>query len=132
MISLTPLRVNHLSCYGYHRDTTSNIDRLAAEGTIFEKAYSTANWTPPAHASLVTGLFPSCHGVLGHEGLGLRDSVPTMASLLSGLGYHTVGFVTSSYVGEDARLDRGFQEFQRTTRGASSKLWVGRSKFDAN
>ncbi len=36
IIALCPLRADHLSCYGYHRDTTPNIDRIAAEGTIFE------------------------------------------------------------------------------------------------
>ncbi len=108
IITLVPLRVAHLSCYGYHRDTTPNIDRIAAEGTIFECAYSTAAWTPPAHASLLTGLYPSCHGVFGTAGL--DDSMPTMGSLLSDTGYRTVGFVSGD-VGKHKGLDRGFQEF---------------------
>ncbi len=109
IITLVPLRADHLSCYGYHRDTTPNIDRIAAEGTIFERAYSTATVTPPAHASMLTGLYPSCHGVIGGRGLG--NSVPTMASLLTGMNYHTVGFVSGHDVGKFRGLDRGFQEF---------------------
>ncbi len=110
IITLVPLRADHLSCYGYHRDTTPNIDRIAAEGTIFERAYSTASLTPPAHASMLTGLYPSCHGVLlGNTGLG--DSVPTMGDLLGDVGYHTVGFVNGHHVGKFTGLDRGFQEF---------------------
>ena len=109
IITLVPLRADHLSCYGYHRDTTPNIDRIAAEGTNFERAYTTATVTPPAHASLLTGLYPSCHGVF--SGAGLGDSVPTMGNLLSDMSYHTVGFVSGSDVGKFKGLDRGFQEF---------------------
>ena len=109
IITLVPLRADHLSCYGYHRDTTPNIDRIAVEGTIFERAYSTGAKTPPAHASLLTGLYPSCHGILGDTGLG--DSVPTMGDLLGDAGYHTVGFVSAHDVGRFTGLDRGFQEF---------------------
>lgn len=109
IITLVPLRADHLSCYGYHRDTTPNIDRIAAEGTIFERAYSTAAVTPPAHASLLTGLYPSSHGVIG--GAGLSNSVPTIANLLSDLDYRTVGIVSGSDVGKFKGLDHGFQEF---------------------
>ena len=106
IISLVPLRADHLSCYGYHRETTPNIDRLAAEGTIYERAYSTASWTPPAHASLVTGRYPSSHGAFGDASL--SDSVPTIAELLGELGYQSVGFVNASHLGKFKQLDRGF------------------------
>ena len=114
IISLVPLRADHLSCYGYHRETTPNIDRLAAEGTIYERAYSTASWTPPAHASLVTGRYPSSHGAFGDASL--SDSVPTIAELLGELGYQSVGFVNASHLGKFKQLDRGFREFHELWR----------------
>ncbi len=58
---------------------------------------------------MLTGLYPSCHGVLGGSGLG--DSLPTMASLLSDTGYRTVGLVSGGDVSAFKGLDRGFQEF---------------------
>ncbi len=128
IITLVPLRADHLSCYGYHRDTTPNIDRIAAEGTIFERAYSTAVPTPPAHASLLTGLYPSCHGVFGSVGSRdsvptvLGDSVPTMGTLLSDMGYRTVAFVNDYHVGKFKGLDRGFQGFYIKGRNQDSKI----------
>jgi len=109
VISLVSLRADHVSYSGYHRDTTPNIDRLASEGAVFERAYSTSGWTAPAYASVLTGLYPSCHGILGEEGL--ADSLPTLASLLSEVGYRSVGFVTHPHVGKLKKLDRGFDEF---------------------
>ena len=109
LISTCCLRADHMSCYGYHLDTTPNITRLVTEGTIFEQAYSTSCWTPPAHASLVTGLYPSCHGAF--HGICINDSVPTMAELLGKLGYYTIGFVDNGHMGSLTRSDRGFHEF---------------------
>src|SRR5215510_8173232 len=102
MIVSVSLRADRLSCYGYHRDTTPNLDRVAAEGTLFERMYSTAAWTPPAYASLVTGLYPSCHGVCGEASL--DHAVPTMVGLFRDVGYHTVGFVQHSNIGSYRKL----------------------------
>ena len=62
LISIDTLRADHVSCYGYDRPTTPSLDALACDGTRFSHAYSPAGWTPPAHASMLTGLFPTQHG----------------------------------------------------------------------
>ncbi|MBU1628305.1 sulfatase-like hydrolase/transferase, partial [bacterium] len=62
-ISIDSLRRDHLSCYGYFRETTPNIDKLAAKGTIFDNAISTTCWTLPSHMSMFTGLYNMQHGV---------------------------------------------------------------------
>jgi hypothetical protein len=62
LVTLDTTRVDHLSAYGYERDTTPNLSRLAADGVTFTRAYSVASWTLPAHASLFTGKYPSSHG----------------------------------------------------------------------
>jgi arylsulfatase A-like enzyme len=109
LVSLAPLRADRLSCYGYGRDTTPHLDALAAAGVLFERAYSTAAWTPPAYASLLTGLYPSHHGV--STGTGLGAGIPTLAEVLGRAGYHTAGFVSTSFIGRYKRLDRGCEEF---------------------
>ena len=64
LITIDTLRADHLGCYGYGRATSPEIDRLAAMGTRFERAYCTMPLTDPSHASLLTGDYPRTHGVL--------------------------------------------------------------------
>ena len=56
LIVLDTLRADHLSCYGYERDTSPNIDRLAGDGHRFAESYSTSTWTLPSTATMLTGL----------------------------------------------------------------------------
>ena len=62
LIVLDTTRLDHLSCYGYHRNTSPNLDRLAAESVIYTQAIAPSSWTLPSHASLFTGKFTSSHG----------------------------------------------------------------------
>ena len=119
LISIDTLRADHLSCYGYHRETTPHIDRIAAEGIRYTNAYSTAVWTPPAHASMLTGLYPAQHGVVDQNRL--ADDIPTIAEVLKHHGYHTAGFVNNSQVGELVGLDRGHDDFYEIWRGLQRK-----------
>ena len=64
LISIDTLRADHLGLYGHHRPTSPVLDAFAAEGTVFEDASSPSPWTLPAHASMLTGLFPKKHRVL--------------------------------------------------------------------
>ena len=125
MISLVPVRADHLSCYGYSRQTTPQIDAFAKTGTVFDNAYSTGAWTPPAHASTLTGLYPSRHGVLGSGGL--DDGILTLPELLGANGYRSVGFINSVHMGPFKKLDRGFDEFTRIG-GGNSRNMLSRSR----
>ena len=49
------LRPDHMGCYGYRKDTTPNIDRLAAEGVVFRSLVSVSSHTFPPIVSLITG-----------------------------------------------------------------------------
>ncbi|MCD6099139.1 MAG: sulfatase [Candidatus Marinimicrobia bacterium] len=124
LISIDTLRADHLSCYGYHRETTPNIDRIAEGGVLFKNAYSTAVWTPPAHASMLTGLYPSQHGVVDQNKL--DKNIPTIAEVLQRNGYRTAGFVNNSQVGALVGLDRGHDDFFEVWRGISAKDVLGR------
>lgn len=117
LISIDTLRADHLSCYGYHKMTTPNLDRIGDEGVVFENAYSTAAWTPPAHASMLTGLYPSSHGVVDNNRL--SKTIPTLAEVLLKSGYKTAGFVNNSQVGELVGFERGHETFVEVWKGTS-------------
>ncbi len=111
LISLDTLRADFLGSYGYERPTSPTLDALAREGVAFEAAISPAPWTLPAHASLLTGLYPSRHGTRG-EGQGLAAGVGTLAEWLAASGFDTAAFVNSHYLSERYGLQRGFATFR--------------------
>ncbi len=127
LISIDTLRADHLSCYGYNRESTPNIDRLASAGLRFSNAISTAVWTPPAHASMLTGVNPTQHGVL-HQNK-LRPNIQTIGEHLQKQGYQTAGFVNNSQVGELVGLDRGHTDFFEVWKGYSKHQVYQKAKL---
>ncbi|MBI5055384.1 MAG: sulfatase [Nitrospirae bacterium] len=124
LISIDTLRADHLSCYGYSRPTTPNIDKLASEGTIYRQNYSTGVWTPPGHASMLTGLYLHEHGV--YDDRRLADQIPTIATVLKENGYQTAGFVSNSQVGELVGFHKGHDVFEEVWKGICSKTIIER------
>ena len=128
------VRPDHLSCYGHTRRTTPNIDILAQEAVLFENAFSAAPWSPPSHASMFTGMYPSQHGVLG-KNLYLDEEIPTVAEIFSSKGYKTLGICVNDWVSSKTGLDRGFDKFishaymHRGYRGYI-KRWAPRLSLD--
>ena len=55
-----------LRCYGHHRDTSPNIDKLAEEGILFENCYSCSTDTDPSFTSLFSGRYPITNGIIHH------------------------------------------------------------------
>ncbi|MCP4903179.1 MAG: sulfatase [bacterium] len=103
------LRPDHMSLYGYERETTPRIDEYFADDLVFMNAYSTASWTRPATASLLTSLYPSFHGA--NVG-GIADEVRTLAERLRAAGWSTWAFITNGNVfAEDLAFDQGFDQF---------------------
>ena len=78
-LDIDTLRPDHLGCYGYHRNTSPNIDRIAAEGVRFEKVYVSDAPCLPSRASMFTGRFGIHTGVVGHGG---------SAADIRPIGYH--------------------------------------------
>ncbi|ACA60200.1 sulfatase [Candidatus Desulforudis audaxviator] len=110
LIVLDTARAKSFSCYGYHRKTTPNIDRIAEEGVLYKWCFSPANWTIPSHASLFTGLYPSEHGC--HWGNPFLDeNIPTLPELLRSVGYRTVGISCNGLVSKLYGFHRGFDLF---------------------
>ncbi|MFS8813548.1 sulfatase-like hydrolase/transferase, partial [Synechococcus sp. R55.7] len=117
LIVLDTQRADRLSCYWSEAErarqlpTSPNLDRLAAESTLFERAIAPAQWTIPSHASLFTGEYPSTHQTVQAD-LELSPALPTLAELLQLSGYTTVGFCNNPLVGILKNgLRRGFETF---------------------
>ncbi len=113
LISVDTLRADHLGLYGYERDTSPYLDRLAAESLVFDRAYTTAAWTLVAHMSMLTGLEGHEHGVMGPE-RALSPAVPTVAERLRAAGYRTLGFYSARCRWIEPRygFDRGFDVYK--------------------
>ena len=116
LIVMDAVRADHLSCYGYSRPTTPFLEALGADGIIFDRAFAAAPWTPPSHASLFTGTYPSQHGVDVDENLHLSGQHPTMAEILSRKGYATLAILPDAHLSEARGFARGFSEFVETFR----------------
>lgn len=105
------LGARHLSCYGYERDTSPTLDRLAAEGTRFATAYSQTSWTLPSVASLFTSQEQERHGLL-HMEQRLDGRLTTLAELFAERGYRTVGLTQNGVIWTPTGLDRGFDAYE--------------------
>ena len=129
LVVLDTTRADALSCYGNPVSTTPRLDALAAQGALFERAFSTDFWTLPSHASLLTGLYPSEHGATS-ETNHLGEQAVTLAEVLQRRGYATGAFVANPWVGEQRGFGQGFQRFSETWRsdrpaGSSHRLDPG-------
>ncbi|MHC4376240.1 MAG: sulfatase [Planctomycetota bacterium] len=107
LVTLDTLRADHTSAYGYRRDTTPNLAALAAEGVRFERAYSSAPFTAPSHASLFTGQVTQTHGVLSW-GVPLASDSLTLAEIAEQQGYATAAFYNHPSL-ETCDVLRGFE-----------------------
>ncbi|MDH3733037.1 MAG: sulfatase [Gemmatimonadota bacterium] len=111
LLVLDTVRARSLSAFGHHRPTSPALERVAAEGILFERAISPAPWTLPSHASMFTGLLP--HDLSANWRIPLDDREVTIAEHLASAGYSTAGFVANmGYVGWETGLDRGFAHYE--------------------
>ena len=108
LVTLDTTRADRIGCYGYSAAATPTIDSLAAEGTLFERAYTPAPLTLPAHASLMTSLLPPEHGLVTNGKGHLSHSVSTLAEVLRDAGYDTGAFIGSFVLNQKFGLHRGF------------------------
>ena len=110
-IVLDTQRADRLSCYGYVRPTSPNLDKFAAESALFTNGVAPAQWTIPSHASMFTGLYPSTHQVT-QSNQALGHDRPHLSELLQKMGYETIGFCNNPLVGVlNNGFKRGFDTF---------------------
>ncbi len=119
LVSIDSLRADHVHSYGYPRETTPTLDRLAREGALFRNAFSPTSWTLPAHLTLLSALPPEEHGVVD-DGRRLGGDVVLLSQALWQAGYHTGGFVSAPYLDASYGYARGFDLYDDYSIGIVS------------
>ncbi len=142
VLSIDTLRADHLSTYGYGRDTSPFLETsMAAKGTVFDNFIAAATSTGPSHMSLFTSLPPSAHGVTASFAAKLPASVLTLAQLLRGDGYETAAITEDGPLAAYRGFARGFSVYKENTSAnfmapeghvhktlAWGKQWLERNK----
>ena len=127
LISIDTCRADYLSCYGFDRSTTPNIDDLATESIVFTNAISPVPITLPAHASMLTGTTPPYHGVHDNVDYRLGPAAVTLAEMLQEKGFTTGAIVSAFVMNSKLGLDQGFATYNdrfttfRNTLGFSER-----------
>jgi arylsulfatase A-like enzyme len=104
-------RADRLSTYGYARETSPRLTELAERGLLFEAAQSTASWTWPSTASILTGLLPEEHGVLNDSSCYLAHGLVTLAEAFQREGATTAAWSANPLVVPEKNFDQGFERF---------------------
>lgn len=118
LITIDTLRADHLGCYGYFRDTSPAIDKLAAESILFERCIVPMATTLPSHTSLLTATYPIEHGVLANVKRGGYKFTPSprlqsYAEIARKAGYTTAAFVSAAPLNEETGIAAGFDHYDQ-------------------
>lgn len=108
LVTLDTTRADRIGAYGYGKGRTPVMDALAAEGVRFAQAQTPVPLTLPAHASIMTGTYPTFHGLRNNGSYFLPPQAETLAEILKGRGYRTSAFVASFILDSRFGLDQGF------------------------
>ncbi len=113
LITVDTLRADHLSAYGYELPTSPSIERLAARGALFTRAFSASSVTAPSITSILTGRYPSFHTVgLVNGSFRLDADTTTLAEILRQHGYPTCAVVSNPVLSaSNLGLDQGFDSY---------------------
>ena len=131
LISLDTLRADHLSCYGYHRQTSPFLDELASRGVLFKNAFVNTHGTPQSHATILSSQYQETHKVMfkflraGRRASAVpANPVPNrivlLQEILRGNGYVTLGVTDGGYMAENFGFARGFAEFRDDRDGVQA------------
>jgi arylsulfatase A-like enzyme len=126
------LRADHLSCYGYERETSPRLDALAADGVLFEDFHVHANWTLPSVASLFSGRYPPIFGEAFD--VTVPDDLVPLSERLSDAGWRTAGFTTTIATAAAFGFDRGFDLYREldAEAGEAARRMRRGPDFDAD
>lgn len=116
LITMDAVRPDHLSCYGYDKIRTSNIDFISEEGALFEECICSSCLTPVSHASILTGNNPPTHRVR-HPFCKVGSKM--ISEILGENGYKTAGFVGINFLSSQHGFNAGFDYFDEPTEESS-------------
>jgi choline-sulfatase len=128
LVTIDTLRADHVHCYGYSQISTPALDSLASDGILFDSAFTPSPITNTSHATIMTGLLPSAHGVTDFA-IPLAITHATWAELLRKQGYRTAAFIGSTILDSKTLapgLDRGFDFYDNFPPHTRSKARWGR------
>jgi len=125
LVTVDTLRSDFIGAYGHEMPVSPNIDRMASRSLIFERAYSTAPFTAPSHASILTAQHPSTHGVIfnGHRApVTISGTSVTIAEHLKAEGFVTGAVVSANPLHKKYGFGRGFDEYHLVQQAAHGDL----------
>ena len=111
LITLDTTNARDLGCYGSTAGVSPHLDALARESTLFEAAHTVAPLTLPAHASMLTGLWPARHTVHDNALTPLPRDAETLAERAHDAGYQTAAFLSAVVLAAPWGLDQGFETY---------------------
>jgi choline-sulfatase len=116
LITIDTLRADHVGCYGDRQALTPTLDDLARQGVLFRTAVAQVPLTLPSHCSIMTGTYPTFHGVRDNLGYVLAGDPPTLAAILKQNGYDTAAFVGAEVLDARRGLNHGFDTYSSPFR----------------
>ena len=109
------LRADKLGCYGSPMATSPEIDALAEKGVRFEHVVAPCSWTRPTMASIITGCYPRTLGLYAEENEILPSRFHTLAELLHGAAYKTLGATANPHLNSVFNFHQGFDAYDDST-----------------
>jgi arylsulfatase A-like enzyme len=117
VVVMDAFRADRLSFYGGGGNVAPRLERFGREGAVFEEAYTVSSWTKPAVASLFTSAYPGTHGVTSRVAA-LPADAKTLAEVMAGLGYATIGVSANPHVSWEGGMGDGFDVLDCTAGGS--------------
>ena len=137
-ITFDTVRADHLGMYGYPRETSPNLDLLAEDGVIFERAIAQWPKTTPSFASMFVGQYPQTSGMTHRAAKRLEARYRTLAEMVQEAGYTTVAVVSNPVLSAQLGWDQGFDEYIATWKTTETqshhplefRKWVNASRVN--
>ena len=111
IVTMDTTRADHLACYGYPQVKTPTLDALAGRGVLFEQCAAASPLTLPSHATIMTGMYPTYHGVRINGNTAVSEQQTTLAEIFSGRGYDTGAFIAAFVLDGRWGLNQGFKHY---------------------
>lgn len=108
LVTFDTTRADRIGAYGNERARTPVLDSLAAEGVLFSNAHASIPLTFPSHTTILTGLYPTAHGIRDNGLFVLADEVVTLPEILREQGYATAGAISGFPLVRRFNLGQGF------------------------
>ena len=133
LITIDTLRADRLGCYNSRFVETPNIDKIAAQGVLFEKTITPVPLTLPSHTSILTGRYPAEHGIRDNGFYRLPKGYPTLATELKKAGFSTAAFVSSHTLNDIYGLNQSFDVYDDLSLADKTRSFMSdRSERPAN